>query len=427
MTNMRATYFADLPFSEDNRVVYCFPQELAAEICGTETAALVGLLTQNGNFETLSDIGTPNNAEIKTFVLGSKQIEAVMFETAVLGDFEIEFTHSDYKTLSAFSDYIKPKLASGNATEINNFSAIGNKVYFNLGANTSILSSAFGETSDVISFDDNAGQILEIGEYCFGASYIISINLPAVTEIPVGAFSYCDRLITATFGNVTDVSNTAFTHCTNLKTPTFFNTVAIIGEEAFLNCTTIDYAVCPLLETAGASAFKGCTALEGFAFDLLQVFENNVFENCTALFEPTADSIIEIKHSAFKGCTSANVFPFDMAQTIGDSAFEGCISLDNAIYTAASTIGAKAFHNCSTLQTINIETATSVGNQCFDGCIACTEIHMELVTSCGNNLNNNSVFDNMTYIGLSVYVNAALVNQDLDIKQIQVAGANVVY
>lgn len=426
MTNMQATYFDDLPFSEDNRVVYCFPKELALQISGIETAALVGLATKNGNFETLSAIGTPNNAEIKTFNFGNKQIEAVMFDTAPLGAFQIDFNNANYNTLSAFSDFIKPKLASGNSTVINNFSSNGNIVYFDLAANTSIPSSAFGETADVINVIDSAGQITAIGDYCFGSSYIVSVNLPSVTEIPVGAFSYCDRLTDATFGAVTDINTTAFAYCTILQTPTFFDKVVTIGTEAFLNCTTIDYAVCPLLETIGSSGFKGCTALEGFAFDVLQIFENNVFENCTALFEPTANNALEVKHSAFKGCTSAYIFPFDIVQNIGDSAFEGCTTLNNVHYTAVTTVGARVFHNCSALEVINIESATSVGNNCFNGCTSCTQIRMNSVTSCGNNSNNNGVFDNMTYIGLAVYINSAIAS-DLDITQIQSAGANVFY
>jgi len=51
---------------------------------------------------------------------------------------------------------------------------------------------------------------------------------------------------------------------------------------------------------------------------------------------------------------------------------------------------------------------------------------MNSVTSCGNNSNNNSVFDNMTYVGLAVYINSAIAS-DLDITQIQSAGANVFY
>ena len=56
----------DLPFDENNRVLYFFPQEDALDLGGEPDSVLVGLASKNGKFERLSSVGVPDDGEIKT-------------------------------------------------------------------------------------------------------------------------------------------------------------------------------------------------------------------------------------------------------------------------------------------------------------------------------------------------------------------------
>ncbi|MBP0961162.1 MAG: leucine-rich repeat protein [Oscillospiraceae bacterium] len=106
--------------------------------------------------------------------------------------------------------------------------------------------------------------------------------------------------------------------------------VAIIGIDAFTNCTSLKSftAEDDNIYSFMAATFQNCKYLTSITLSKnAEYIYNDTFEGCTNLKEVIipGDQLTEIQHGAFKDCTSLEVLELpESVTTISDYAFRGC-------------------------------------------------------------------------------------------------------
>lgn len=138
------------------------------------------------------------------------------------------------------------------------------------------------------------------------------------SEVPIGLFSQCEKLETATwlqYNNITSIGNKTFYNCYSLNNVTLPNTLQTIGSQAFYTNRSLSNITIPSGVTSiGISAFENCTAMA-----LVNINSNEV----------------SIGDSAFKGNTSLTAVTINSSGlTIGNNVFSGCTRLLKLTFTA---------------------------------------------------------------------------------------------
>ena len=104
--------------------------------------------------------------------------------------------------------------------------------------------------------------------------------------------------------------------------------VAIIGIDAFTNCTSLKSFTAENENMYGPSSFRNCKNLTTITLSKnSECIGNDVFEGCTNLKKVIipGNQLTEIQHGAFKDCTSLEVLELpESVTTISDYAFRGC-------------------------------------------------------------------------------------------------------
>ena len=108
--------------------------------------------------------------------------------------------------------------------------------------------------------------------------------------------------------------------------------VETIGDNAFVNCTSLKAIVIPQSLTAiGNSIFAGCSSLSSVEFkEGVETIGNNAFENCTSLATVIfPESLTAIGDGAFKGCSGLKTILFsENIDAYGSNVFEGCDAVE---------------------------------------------------------------------------------------------------
>ncbi len=249
------------------------------------------------------------------------------------------------------------------------------------------------------------------------------ITIPkSVKTIHASAFEYISSLETVIFeeGSMLEkIENGAFKGCTNLKSITIPNGVTSIGQDAFLDCKSLEcseydnayYLVSEnnkylaLVKAKNAqieaceihsdtkfifsSAFSDCSSLTSITIpEGVTSIGYDAFNGCTSLTSITIpNSVTSIGYNAFNGCTSLTSITIPNSVTsIGSYAFNGCTSLTSiTIPEGVTSIGSSAFYCCTSLTSITIpNSVTSIGYNAFNGCTSLTSITIpNSVTSIG--------------------------------------------
>ncbi|MCH5152281.1 MAG: leucine-rich repeat domain-containing protein, partial [Clostridiales bacterium] len=120
---------------------------------------------------------------------------------------------------------------------------------------------------------------------------------------------------------VTEVAASGFMSCTKLTKVMLPKSVAIIGRNAFMNCSSLEHIAMPGVETIGDSAFSMCTKLERLYFPMsvksvgTAILRNN---SNTIYLQGTQAEVDKLWSSTwdsyFTGDTVENVEPSDMIQ-----------------------------------------------------------------------------------------------------------------
>ena len=421
------TYSEALPFNENNRVIYFFPQNKALAAGGQDDSVLVGLGLKNGSFENLSTVGTPSQCEVVNVNIGNKTFEAALFTPSYTEPaFYMEFTSSDYSNKADFEAYIRTKLSTGNSTVVMDFSSEGNMIACNFQVGANFINNAFLNDTKVVQVIDWLGQIGSVGNSCFqGATSLTGTLLPSITTISQDCFNGCINYINNQYGIITSIGNNAYKNCTAFEGSTSFDFVETLGISAFEGCSSLLNVSFGNVTTMGASCFKSCTDLTTIYFNSLAIIPNNAFEGCTSLQTANIANANNTQHSCFKNCSSLVTVNMPNIQSVADSAFQNCTSITSINFQSALTVGLMAFMGCTSITEILLINATSLANRCFENCSSCENINILAATSIGSNNGNNRVFYGCTYSGLTIIINVAA-QADKDITDAGTAGATII-
>ncbi|MBQ3498325.1 MAG: leucine-rich repeat protein [Clostridia bacterium] len=221
-----------------------------------------------------------------------------------------------------------------------------------------------------------------------------SLSLPSTLEsIAIGAFRNCISLTDVVIPEgVKAISDGAFEGCTNLRTLSLPSTLTVIGNEnttsgAFMNCTSlkkINFAEGEGDIIIGNYTFSGCSALESvYLPGNYAMLGREAFKNCTSLtsFEWEKSSYVYANQSidsyAFYGCTNLSRISLPTTlKSIGFRVYEDCTSLETVtIPEGVTTIGNGAFRDCTKLTNLSLpSTIIEIGDDVFRNCTALKQV-----------------------------------------------------
>lgn len=289
--------------------------------------------------------------------------------------------------------------------------------------------------------------IMSIDRYAFrGCTNLISITIPnSVVSIEENAFADCSNLKSIYIGKgVASISSNPFNSCENLtiisvdmdnavyyskdncliesSTKTMITgcqtsiipsdgSVTIIGQTAFMGCSTITNITIPdSVKTIRSAAFSGCSNLTNILIGTgVTNIENQIFRNCDNLknitvkngnrrYHSNGNCLIETaKKSLIAGC-STSVIPSDGSVTsIGDYAFFRCNTLTNiSIPDGVESIGYMAFEGSGNLTNITLpKSLMQIGSYAFNSCQALKDIYFGGTKADWYNLIKNTSLENI--------------------------------
>lgn len=108
--------------------------------------------------------------------------------------------------------------------------------------------------------------------------------------------------------NIKHIVNGAFSGCKNIKALHFTKDVAVINDEAFMNCSSLENLKVDAW-TIGLDCFKGCTSLKSAIFgEHLYWLREGAFDGCKSLKTVIMPITVEKFEDPFKGCTALQEF-----------------------------------------------------------------------------------------------------------------------
>ena len=172
-----------------------------------------------------------------------------------------------------------------------------------------------------------------------------------------------------------------------LVIPTDMN-IMYIGEDAFLDDTSIEYVVIPeTVVQIQQNAFEGCTNLKKVYFisttakeiatSKLTLIHDQAFLNCTSLEKVDLSNVkkIMVARQTFMNCTSLKeVTKMTAIGTMHMNAFANCTALEEVDLTGLHMSGDSVFYNCRSLKTVHTGKFTEIGMGMFAGCTSLREI-----------------------------------------------------
>ena len=209
--------------------------------------------------------------------------------------------------------------------------------------------------------------ITKIDESAFnGQIFLTSVTISnTVNEVGHLAFANCRSLETVSFpNNITSFGNQVFLQCSSLKNVTFggtipsevpiglfsqcekletatwlqYNNITSIGIKAFYNCYSLNNVTLPdTLQTIDTNAFYGNRSMTNITIPSgVTSIGTGAFENCTAMtFANINSDEVSIGDGAFKDNTSLTAVTINAsAVTMGNTVFSGDTNLLKITFTA---------------------------------------------------------------------------------------------
>lgn len=158
------------------------------------------------------------------------------------------------------------------------------------------------------TIDGKKYRTTQVTKEAFKATPIRSAYLPeGIETISAHAFADCDSVVTIYIPSTVREISGAFCGMRNLKSVRIPREMSIIGNAAFVLCTSLDNIEIPEgVERIGLDAFAKCSSLKNVLLpQSLKAIERGVFWECTALKEITIPAgVEEIGDYAFYNCTA---------------------------------------------------------------------------------------------------------------------------
>jgi hypothetical protein len=191
----------------------------------------------------------------------------------------------------------------------------------------------------------------------------------------IGGYIYFDKYT----GTVTDCDSAV----TGVLVPQKIDgvTVTSIGDDAFLMCVNIAYAILPTtLKSIEAGAFCGCSKMEWIDIPSnVTSIGTAAFRYCHGLKEITIPgSVKKITGYTFWSCHGLETVTFlNGVIEIGIGMFADCTNLKNVVMpVSVARIGAYSFKDCTSLTSISIpEYVIQIGTGAFSGCTKLTDVY----------------------------------------------------
>lgn len=184
-----------------------------------------------------------------------------------------------------------------------------------------------------------------------------------------------------------------FANCTSLIEINCSTAVTTIGNQAFMNCTSLEQVKFVKKGTSSASAvlkveayaFSNCSSLKSFEFKSSTSttsalnntsIESNAFSSCENLLNIDLGHMKDIKSYAFMGATNLKTIDIRLASNLGEYAFQDCESLEKVTLSIKyGTIPEGMFEGCSNLSEITIPSnVKTIGNAAFSSCAALSSV-----------------------------------------------------
>lgn len=152
------------------------------------------------------------------------------------------------------------------------------------------------------------------------------------------------------------------------------------SRELLVNDERVTSITCPEnLTRISPYAFADYTYLrEVWLTPSVKIIGNNAFDECTNLEFINLNNVSEISDYAFRNCTTLMGINLESAKSIGKNAFSGDFRLyiDGPMYNV-SELGAQAFMGCSGLSAININSGLiNISEECFKNCTGISSLSL---------------------------------------------------
>ena len=286
----------------------------------------------------------------------------------------------------------------------------------------------------VITYNGATHTVTSIGDDAFrGCSSLTSITIPnSVTSIGDDAFKNCTSLTSVTIpSSVTSIGSGAFSGCINLPiidniryadtylvdvvdktltTYTIKNGTKWIGEEAFLDCSSLTSVTIPNSVTSiGERAFSWCTSLTSLTIpnSVTSIGERAFYNVPNIIVYNGTPTTFLWGAKCRNGFVEGELVYNDNSKTClkaYSSAITGELNIPNSV----TSIGEHAFGGCSNLTSVIIpNSVTSIGNYAFSGCTGLTSVTIpNSITTIADhafkdcrNLTSVIIPDSVTWIG----------------------------
>ena len=223
-------------------------------------------------------------------------------------------------------------------------------------------------TSGVYTYTLDGYNKVSITKYTGTAE---SLSIPAtidgypVAVIGSNAFANCTSLKTVVIpDSVTRIGDLAFNGCTFLKNVTLSKGLTYLGGRAFSHTAIEAIEIPKSLDEAGSYSYYDYP-MDGKTYTIY----GGPFYYCDNLKTVTFETgVTEISKCLFRGCTGLETITIpDTVTEIEEYAFQGCFRLKNvAMGDAVERIENHAFDECYFLETVNLSKAlTYLGGRAF--------------------------------------------------------------
>ena len=240
------------------------------------------------------------------------------------------------RTFSGMSGRGLGRLINYNKTIQNNYCILMPKRIFDLCSFSKFVAP---KRLEILGGDDCSYRVKKCDEYIVGDK---------VSIIAENAFkdSYIGELSLSS--NVTEIKTSAFENTSGNISSDIFSNVAVIGDNAFKNCTCLN---------GGGENLKLKVSTIG----------QSAFQNAKFDYDITLYDIKELGDSAFMSSSINNIEIGAKLESIGDNTFANCLDLHTFVggYNIFS-IGEKAFYGCIKLNSFNSSnTLYTIGKEAF--------------------------------------------------------------